>query len=162
MVRCAPKHMGKYAQDTTVSPERTLAEIQETLRRYKANKFGFMQDEDQVAIAFEMTGRRVRFIVRLPDRKDPQFIQKAGNQHGKVGSFSEGRYDQATRQRWRALLLTIKAKLESVDSGIETVEEAFMAQIVLPSGQTMSDWAVPQIEAAYRDGKMPPLLGSGT
>lgn len=152
--------MGKFASETTVSPERTLAEIQETLKRYKANKFGFMQDEDQVAIAFEMTGRRVRFIVPLPDRNDPQFVQKAGNQHGKVGSFSEGRYEQATRQRWRALLLTIKAKLESVESGIETVEEAFMAQLVLPSGQTMGEWAVPHIAAAYRDNQMPPLLGS--
>ncbi len=154
--------MGKYASETTVSPERTLAEIQETLKRYKANKFGFMQDEQQVAIAFEMAGRRVRFIVRAPDPNDPLFVQAASNQHGKAGSFNAGKYDQAMRQRWRALLLTIKAKLESVESGIETVEEAFMAQLVLPSGQTMSEWAVPQIAAAYRDNQMPPLLGSGS
>ena len=36
-------------------------------------------------------------------------------------------HDQACRQRWRALLLVIKAKLEAVTAGISTVETEFLA-----------------------------------
>ncbi len=48
----------------------------------------------------------------------------------------------------------------SVDAGIETLEQAFMAHLLLPNGKTMSEWADDQMEQLYA-GKMPPLLGSG-
>lgn len=145
----------KFAAETAVSPEKTLAEIQSTLKRYGATKYAYLEDEHQVGVGFEMRGWRVRFIMPLPDPENTKRDstgrymgeKQAGEAHGK-----------ATRQRWRALLLTIKAKLESVESGIEQFEEAFMAQIVLPSGQTMAEWAVPQIKAAYTSNAMPPLL----
>ena len=41
------------------------------------------------------------------------------------------------RQRWRALNLAIKAKLEAVESGIVTFDQEFLAHIVGPSGQTV-------------------------
>ncbi len=59
------------------------------------------------------------------------------------------------------LFLSIKAKLVTVDDGISTVETEFMGHIILPNGMTVSEWMHPQIESAYRDGKMPPLLGPG-
>lgn len=146
-----------YARETSVSPERTMAEIQTTLKRYKADKFGFMSDEQRIMIAFEAHSRRVRFVLPLPKRADFKPTPR-----DRKGNAAEARYEQAVRSRWRALLLTIKAKLESVESGIETFEEAFMAQILLPDGQTMGEWAKPQIKLAYEnDRPLPPLLGSG-
>jgi hypothetical protein len=62
-------------------------------------------------------------------------------------------------QRWRALLLVIKAKLESVESNIETFEHAFLAQIVMPNDQTVSEILNPIIAFAYKSGKMPKQLG---
>lgn len=56
-------------------------------------------------------------------------------------------------------MLAIKSKLESVESGIEQFDEAFMAQIVLPDGRTMAEYAMPQIAKSYTSGTMPPLLG---
>lgn len=144
----------KFAAETTVSPEKTLAEIQETLKRYGATRIGFIDDVEQVAIAFEMHSRRVRFVLKLPTREEA--LVKV-NQSSST-RYSEAAHQQMVRSRWRALLLAIKAKLESVEIGIEQFEEAFMAQIVLPSGQTMAEWAVPQIAAAYASNAMPPLL----
>jgi hypothetical protein len=72
--------------------------------------------------------------------------------------------EQAVRQRWRALALVIKAKLEAFESGIETFEQAFLANILLPDGQTVGQWMVPQVEQAYLTGTMPgllPMLGDG-
>lgn len=145
-----------YANKTGVSPEKTMAEIQTTLKRYKAASFAFGSNAEKIVVSFEAHERRVRFTVPLPKRADfrPTSRDRAGN-------AAEKRYDQAVRSRWRALLLTIKAKLESVESGIETFEEAFMSQLVLPTGQTMAEFAIPQIRVAYETGDMPPLLGSG-
>lgn len=67
-------------------------------------------------------------------------------------------YEQAVKQRWRALALVIKAKLEAVEAGITIFEDEFLAHIVLPNGQTAGEYMVPQIEAAYETGKMPAML----
>ncbi|WP_198651245.1 hypothetical protein [Salinicola sp. CPA57] len=67
-------------------------------------------------------------------------------------------WEQACRQRWRALALVIKAKLEAVESGITMFEEEFLAHIVLPNGGTVGGWMLPQIKKSYDSGSMPPLL----
>jgi hypothetical protein len=153
--------MGTYARDTAVTPDKTLQEIRQTLTRYKASKFGMIEEESRVGLAFEMSNRRVRFIMPLPDANDKAFRNKASGVGYSRGQFNQNKYDQAIRQRWRALLLTIKAKLESVESGIESFDEAFAAQLVLPDGRTVGEWMKPQIAQAYENGKMPPMLGSG-
>lgn len=150
---------GKFASDTQVSPEKSLAEIRELLRRYEAAKFGYIEEDDRVGLAFEMRGRRVRFVMPLPTKDEAKLT--ASNQFGYAGQYSASKHEQLVRSRWRGLVLTIKAKLESVEAGIETFEEAFLAQLVLPSGETMAEWAQPQIAAAYDQGVMPPLLDAG-
>jgi len=150
---------GKYAKDTTVTVERSLDEIRSTVKRYGASKIATYEDDDRVVFAFEMRQRQVKFVMPLPQKKD--YVYEENNRYGKKGQFSPNAYEQGVRQRWRALLLCIKAKLESVESGIETFDEAFMAQLVLPSGDTMGAWAKPQLDAIYKSGSMPMLLPSG-
>ena len=55
-------------------------------------------------------------------------------------------------------MLVIKAKLEAVTAGISTIETEFLANIVLPDNTTAGEWILPQIDQAYRNGAMPPLL----
>ncbi len=153
--------MAKYAQNTTVSPEKSLAEIQATLKRYGATKFGFMEDDANIILVFEMQNRRVKFRVPLPDLTDFEAQRVRLNKYATRPATPQEKAatrDQVVHQRWRALLLVIKAKLESVESGIETLDQAFMAHLVLPSGETLGDWATPQIERAYLSGQMPPLM----
>jgi hypothetical protein len=150
---------GKFAEGTTVTVERSLDEIRATVKRYGAGKIATYEDDDRVVFAFEMRKRQVKFLMPLPQQKDYKYTN--GGRHGRVGDPNPTAYEQAIRQRWRALLLTIKAKLESVEVGIETFDEAFMAQIVLPNGKTMAEWAAPQIQVAYEKNTMPPLLSSG-
>jgi hypothetical protein len=66
--------------------------------------------------------------------------------------------DQALRQRWRAMALIIKAKLEAVEAGIRTLEMEFLADTLLPDGRTVGQWSAPQIERSYQTGQMPPAL----
>lgn len=155
--------MATYAKDTTVTVDSTLQEIRRTLKRYNVTSIATSESDEHVIIAFEMLNRRVRFVLPLPNRDNVEYTyDRNSGPYSRRGTFYEEKYNQAIRQRWRALLLCIKAKLESVESGIETLEEAFMAQLVLADGQTMSEWVKPQTERMFGDGaKMPPLLGSG-
>ena len=67
--------------------------------------------------------------------------------------------DQAKRQRGRALLLVIKAKLESVESGIETLEQAFLAHVVMADGKTVHERIAEPIALEYQSGR--PSAGEG-
>jgi hypothetical protein len=42
-----------------------------------------------------------------------------------------------------ALANGIKAKPASIDDGISTVEREFLSDIILPSDESVGDWAVP-------------------
>jgi len=156
----------RYAKETTVSSEKSQAEIRAILNKYGATKFGYIEEELRAAILFEIHGRRVRFVLPLPSRTDDAIVKTAhkNRYYRRTRSIESQRaaYEQAIRQRWRALTLAIKAKLETVESGIATFEEEFMAYVLLPSGQTVGEWMTPQIEASYSNGQMPPLLLSAS
>lgn len=131
-----------YASKTSVDPEKSRAHIERELKRYGAMSFAYGTEIDKAMIGFQTKERRIRFVLPLVPPKGS--TQKQG--------------EQFVRSRWRALLLSIKAKLEAVESGIETFDEAFMPHIVMPNGQTMAEHALPYVKEAYSSGKMPPLL----
>ena len=104
-----------------------------------------------------MENRRIRFVLDLPDPEDFRYTNHSPPRERSDRAQQEA-HDQASRQRWRALLLVIKAKLEAVTAGISTIETEFLANIVLPDNSTAGEWMIPQIDQAYRTGEMPPLL----
>ena len=148
--------MARYAAETSVSVERSRAEIEATLNRYGADVFAYRTDGPEVRIAFRMDGRQFRFLLTLPSRSERRFTHHSRGARAIDAALAA--WEQACRQKWRALALVIKAKLEAVDAKISTLESEFMAHLVLPSGQTMEEWATPQIEEAYRVGTMPRAL----
>lgn len=151
--------MGIYAHDTKVSVHDSQAEIERILERYGADQFMRGWDQDRAVIAFRFEKRHVRLFVSLPPKADFN-LTPTGKTRTSQQAIQEA-WEQACRQKWRALKLVIQAKLEAVESGISTFENEFMANILLPDGQTVGDWMGPQIEHAYQIGAMPPLLPSG-
>jgi hypothetical protein len=124
-----------YAVRTKVPIERTKTEIEQTLKRYGADRFAYFTESGKAMILFEIQDRRIRFDLPLP-----------------AGS------DQKQRERWRALNLCIKAKLESVASKIETFEEAFLAHVVMPDGRTVHEHTAPRLAEIAKGGELGPLL----
>lgn len=61
---------GKYAHDTEGPIGRSRDEIEGLLRRYDARRFAYGWDEDtgNAVMEVEMEGRRVRFLLALPQR----------------------------------------------------------------------------------------------
>ena len=149
--------MSRFAESTTVSVEKSRAEIEGVLRRYGATGFISGWNDERAVIGFQMNERQVKFYLPLPDAKSKHYARDGRGSLRSADKIYQV-WEQDCRQRWRALALVIKAKLEAVAAGITVFEDEFMAHIVLPDGQTVGQVMRPQIESAYREGTMPPLL----
>lgn len=152
--------MTQFAENTSVSSENSRAEIERTLRRYDASGFAYAWDSagGRAMVGFEIGNMRVRFMLPLPDQMDERFTQTPTGKWRKPAAARK-EWEQAGRQRWRALALVIKAKLEAVASGIVTFEDEFMAHLVLPNGSTVGEqWGAEYREAIEGGAKLPPLL----
>ena len=141
--------MAQYAEGTKVPAKKTRDEIETLLEKYGADAFLYGMDRGAVTIGFRIAGRHVRIALPLADEQD--FRGKA-----------KGAFQQDVNERWRALLLTVKAKLVAVDRGISTIEREFLVDIIMPNNRTVGELLQPQLEAAYQSGKMPPLLTGPT
>ena len=150
--------MSRYAENTTVASDASRAEIERTLSRYGASSFMYGWDRNQALIGFVADDRQVKFLLPLPDRAAREFTHTPTRGNQRSPAEAEKAYDQAVRQRWRALALVIKAKLEAVAAGITEFEDEFLAHIVLPDGTTAGEWMRPQIDEAYETGLMPTML----
>lgn len=149
----------KYAADTSVSSDRSRAEIETTLRRYGATSFMYGTSTDRAVVAFEANGRRIKFELPMPDPKAREFTHTDARRTARSPAQAMAAWEQACRSRWRALALCIKAKLEAVAAGITEFEAEFLAHIVLPNGKTVGETALPAVAAAYDGRAMQPLLG---
>ena len=150
--------MNRYANQTSVSPDRSRAEIERTLTRYGASGFMYGWSERGAVLGFMFGNRQYKVLLKMPEKST---FLKSEKGRRRTPYQAEQAYEQATRQRWRAMALVIKAKLEAVQSNISTVESEFLAWMVLPNGETVGQWMTPQIDAIYQTGKMPPLLPGG-
>lgn len=151
---------GKYAAGTSVSAEKSRGEIERDLRRYGADQFMSGWDAGGKAIlGFRFNGRMIRMMLSMPDPKSKEFTERSygGRFTGRKLAPAEAdkRWEQSCRQRWRALALVIKAKLEAVTAGITTFEDEFLAFTMLPDGTTVNQWIAPKLLAAYDKGEMP-------
>ena len=120
-----------YAARTEVPAEKTRAEIEVLLRGEHGARIVTMDEPDEIVVAWVAWGRWYKITVVLQGEPSVQE---------------------------RALLLVIKAKLEAVHQGISTLEREFLADTIMPDGQTVAEWAEPQLAKAYESGQMPKLL----
>ncbi|MBD3833792.1 MAG: hypothetical protein IE910_10660 [Brevundimonas sp.] len=153
--------MTRYAADTSVSQDKSRNEIEATLKRYGATSFMYASEEAAAMIGFRISGRMVKFVLPMPDPKAREFTHTPAKGMARSPAEAQKAWEQAGRQRWRALALVIKAKLEAVAAGITTNEDEFLAHTVLPDGSTVGQFMKPQIAVAYERGSMPTthLLG---
>jgi hypothetical protein len=149
--------MSRYAENTSVSAEKSRAEIEAVLRRYGADQFAYMTSRSEARVGFVASGRQVQFRLEMPDPADREFtLTPTGRDRS--SAQAEAAWEQATRQRWRALALVIKAKLEAVEAGITEFDDEFLAHIMLPNGRTIGDSLKPQLDDVYAGSRMLELM----
>jgi len=101
-----------YARGTAVPTVNSQLEISRIVAKYGGTHYGFQTAPERFTVGFVSHGRVVRFQVPAPQQR------------------SKDRQSAEERRLWRCLVLVIKAKLEIVASGIETFDQAFLANIV--------------------------------
>lgn len=129
-----------YAARTDVPTGRSRDAITALLRKHGAGSIAVLDDPKRISLAFVLADRNIRFTVPLRAKS------------------SKTATEQDERSRWRALLLVVRGRLESVETGISTFEEAFLANVVLPDGSTVAEQTAPSIAEAYALGAAVPLL----
>lgn len=125
--------MARFAARTRVPIDKTRMEIERLVKRFGAKGFVSGWHGAQARIEFICADRHIRLSVIIPSEREGQ-------------------------QRWRTLLLLVKARLAGVEANIVTFEQAFLGDIVLPeTGKTVWETAREPIKLAY-EGKVTTLL----
>lgn len=134
----------RFAQDTEVPAGKSQEELRSMLRKAGAGGISIGDDPEtkRIIVVFKIDARfiKLRASTERPSRRCSP--------------------EQLEREAWRSLVLRVKAKLDAIASGDVTFEEEFLANILLPSGETVGDDCLPKVAHAYQHGTMPPLLGA--
>lgn len=147
--------MSGYAKGTEVPVDRTRAELERLLAAHGATGFGYGWDSGRHRVVFRIADRMIRLEISGPERTE--FVKTPTGRSRTAQQITE-QVAAETRRRWRSLLLVTRARFVAVEDGVQTLQDAFMADVVLPDGQTVSEWLHPQLDTAYATAEMPALL----
>lgn len=141
-----------YAKGTTVAIETTDQQIKAMLRKAGATAYATFEDDNGAKIAFRLHDLNIRMSLAMPDRDSSEFTHATKDDRGRpirprTDAMIEKVWEQACRERWRALHLCVKAKLEAINAGVETFEDAFLAHVQTETGETIGERIKPQLAA---------------
>lgn len=155
--------MSKYAKGTNVPVWRSRAEIEALLDKYGADprQTSESREKAEAVVMFRLADRLVRFRMPLPKYADFATRTVRGRRVPASPEQQRDAWEQACRESWRQLLITLKAKFVSLDGKIETFEQAFLAHVVTSDGKTVGERVLPALAEEYATGKVQPLLPSG-
>jgi hypothetical protein len=139
----AERKLRRFAATTSVSVDRSRAELEALLGRFGVDGFAYAWEGGMETVGFVYTGKRIRLSIALPERD--QFRAQTA-------------WDQERRRRLRVLVLAIKALLVAVEDGVVAFEDAFLSWLVTPGGQTIGELVAPELAAAVERGVLPPLM----
>ncbi len=113
---------------TTVAVEKSQADIRRMLKSHGCESFEFGEAE----IDGQTWARLVR--IKVPHKTpDPHELrkkaQRARTQERRLAIVSEAE-EQEAKRIWRVIAWNLKARMEAVQEGVETFEEAFLAHLL--------------------------------
>ena len=162
----------RFAEGTSVSAEKSRIEIEQLLAKHGATQRSFATDDctGRTVLTFRLSERMARISMAvdvsiIPDWTKSSWQQKVDCPKGwgswttsKRREWVNTKRDQLNRELMRRLLLVLKAKLELIQDGVTTFEREFLADILLPNGETMHEAIRGRLAYAYDTGNMPLLL----
>jgi hypothetical protein len=113
----------RFAAGTSVPIDGTKGDIAAILGKYGGRMLDIRED---------VPGRAI--VMFQSNHATPRFLRVTLN-------LPLGQ-EQRCREKWRALFAAIKSKLVTVDEGIETFDQVFMAWIIGNDGKTIYEKAV--------------------
>lgn len=153
--------MTRYARDTTVSTERSIGELKKIVQNYGGGDFAYIEKTDLAMVAFKINERTLQFKIDLPAKDDRKYTHTEARGNERPQSDAHRLWEKDCRQKWRVLVLLVKATFEAIDNGLMSFDQAFMSSIVLNNGHTLSDTFLPQLDKVISTGKMPLAITAG-
>ena len=141
--------MSKFAKGTTVSVEKSRAEIETLLKKHGIADVGIMSYGGVAVVVFRRGAVSYKLTMPALDPTSKQFTHNGWNVLSE--RQSEAKYQQEERRRWRALGLVLKAKLVAASDGVVTFEQEFLAFALTQDGQTVGERIIPQLETGSLD-----------
>ena len=146
-----------YAKGTAVPISKSRDEIERTIERFGATQYVWMRDDERnlVTVAFRREGIAYRITVTMPSIAD---FRLTPNHRVRSVSGMKSEHDKETRRRFRALGLYLKAILEAIETGIIDARTALVGHMLLPSGETVAEYAEGEIVRSLASGEAPRLM----
>lgn len=160
-----PKTQSLYAANTKVSVQASRLELEKILGKYGARSHGVETKPDFVAINFELCATRYRLEVPMPGFPNGYPIGACPD-HPACSNrcrYYPAHVEQAKRERWRAIIMMVKSKLELSRLGVSSVEKEFMGSLLLPGRDETLATAFGRAMQRYHanGGGGPLMLGDG-
>jgi hypothetical protein len=152
----------RFAEGTEVTVEKSRTELEALLDKHGATEFALHRSAERTVLLYRMHERMMRQVVDYPPADAYLYPDPKRTWNKRKPEEIKKLQEAEHRRRWRALVLITKARLELIAGGGSTFEREFMADTLLPNGQTVAEAMLPRIAESYASGEMPPLmLGSG-
>lgn len=124
--------------------------IRRVLSKYGADGVQFTEDwtGKKLIVRFLYSPAKIQhsivFVIPIPDIDDTTPRRGRKKSIEVLAKLKE----QQIKQIWRALYWAIKARMESVDFGIETFEEAFLSHFEVPgTNKQVGEYLIPRIQS---------------
>lgn len=141
-------------ENTQVSVEKSQGEIRTLLNKHGASQFRMSEGTGPdgnwwVGVEFVHDDHLVRMAVPLKPPDENWLNGKVRRARTKTREdFLREHNEQEGKRIWRVILWSLKARLVSVEEGLETFEQAFLAHMVDPgTGRTVWDQIRPHVES---------------
>lgn len=140
-------------ENTSVNVEKSQGEIRNLLSKHGAERFSFMEGEADgqwwVGVEFVHHDHLVRIAAPLKVMDENEVRAKVRRARTKKREdFIREHNAQEGRRIWRVIYWSLKSRMEAVEEGLETFEQAFLSHLVDPgTNQTLWDGIRPHIES---------------
>lgn len=140
----------KAYQQSSTPVAKSQEDIRRLLGKYKADGVQFSEDWKEMLLLirflYTLNGRQHTVLFKVPIPKAE--THTPGRSQRRTDTQIQKVQEQYERGIWRAVFWAIKSRLESVEFGIETFEEAFLSHFEIPgSGTSIGEVIIPRLEA---------------
>ncbi len=124
---------------TEVAVTKSQAEVRDLLVKHGATQFTFGEGagphgHSYAGVEFVVDGLKVRLSVPLKTPTDKAVSSRLSRSRGKTrDQVLAAMMEQEAKRIWRVIAHNLKARMVAVEEGVESMEQAFLAHVVLPS-----------------------------
>lgn len=143
----------KAYQQSATPVAKSQEEIRRILSKYGADGCQFSEDWKTMVLIIRFlytiskTQHAVCFKVPIPKAES----RSGGGHRSRTSNQIQKLQEQYERGIWRAVFWAIKSRMEAVEFGIETFEEAFLSHFEIPeTGQQIGEVLIPKLALGHR------------